>query len=332
MEQGNYPIYVLHHAGEAINSANTVYTHVENSTRVVTGNGKNRENTEALAPRTAFNRVANSSVGKTTTSTTTQDLNAVKSKVKDHVDNLTYYPMTQNRGIKLVDVYNNKASMGDFISQMNVQALSDITTAAKDYLGSNGVPNRTELIGGTTQILRDLGISTACNNDGPAGMRANFHSTQAPDGTMLAATFNNELIEKLYKQIGHEMIEAGSDELLGPGMDIHRDPLCGRNFEYFSEDPLLTGMMASYVVRGLQSEGIAATPKHFAANNQEANRHGIDDQISERSLREIHLRAFEIMTKQSKPLNIMTSYNAFNGAHTHSSFELINEVLRDQWG
>jgi beta-glucosidase len=140
------------------------------------------------------------------------------------------------------------------------------------------------------------------------------------------------LIESLYAEVGKEMKARGTNVLLAPGMNIQRNVLCGRNFEYFSEDPYVSGRMATAVVRGVQSQGLSACPKHFACNNQEVNRYHNDSILSERALREIYLRGFEICVKQAAPKNIMTSYNKINGVWGHYHFDLVKTILRDEWG
>ena len=139
-------------------------------------------------------------------------------------------------------------------------------------------------------------------------------------------------MEQVFSAVGAEMVAKGSDVLLAPGMNIHRNPLCGRNFEYFSEDPLLTGKIAAAQVRGLQSQGVSACPKHFACNNQEFNRRSNDSVVSQRALREIYLRGFEICVKESAPRNIMTSYNKINGVWAHYHYDLVATILRGEWG
>jgi beta-glucosidase len=153
-----------------------------------------------------------------------------------------------------------------------------------------------------------------------------------PSGTAFASTWNVPLIEELAALHGQEMLRKGSDVLLSPGMNIHRDPLCGRNFEYFSEDPVVSGRIAAAVVRGVQSTGLAACPKHFAANNQETNRTRNDSRVSERALREIYLRGFEICVREAAPRVIMTSYNQINGVWAHYHHDLATVVLRGEWG
>ena len=195
-------------------------------------------------------------------------------------------------------------------------------------------PGTASAFGGLTPALAATGLPVACCSDGPSGIRMDTGTpaTSLPIGTLMACTWDPALIERLHRLEGQELLLNRVDCWLSPGMNIHRHPLCGRNFEYFSEDPLLTGMMAAAVVRGVQSVGVGATPKHFAANNQEHRRHDADSRVSERALREVYLKGFEIVVKAAHPAAIMTSYNPINGRHSANAYDLTTTILRDEWG
>ena len=222
--------------------------------------------------------------------------------------------------------------MSEFIAQLSDHDLSCIIRG--EGMGSPRVTAGTaSAFGGVSDELNALGVPAGCCDDGPSGMRLDC-GTKAfslPNGTLIASTFNKELIEELFAYVGIEMVANKVDCLLGPGMNIHRHPLNGRNFEYFSEDPFLTGQMASAELRGLHSAGVTGTIKHFCANNQETNRHTVDSVVSERALREIYLRGFEMAVKLGGAKTIMTTYGSLNGVWTAGNFDLNTTVLRDQW-
>lgn len=240
---------------------------------------------------------------------------------------------TGDKGIKLWDVKNGKNTMDGFIAQLSDYDLSCIIRG--EGMGSPRVTAGTaSAFGGVSENLNGFGIPAGCCSDGPSGMRLDC-GTKAfslPNGTMIASSFNKELTSELFAFMGLEMAANKVDCLLGPGMNIHRHPLNGRNFEYFSEDPFLTGKMAAAELKGMAGAGVTGTIKHFCANNRETNRHFIDSVVSERALREIYLKGFEIAVKEGGASSVMTTYGRVNGLWTAGNFDLNTVILREEWG
>jgi len=241
-------------------------------------------------------------------------------------------PFTGDQGYRLSDVAKGKISLNAFIAQLNDRELEALTRGEGCMGSALGVAGNAGAFGGVLPSLREKGVVPIITADGPSGLRLKKYCALLPNGTALACTFDDELIRQLFVHIGKEMIKHGVDVVLSPGMNIHRNPLCGRNFEYFSEDPLLTGKMAASIVRGVQSQGVSCCPKHFACNNQETKRNINDSRVSQRALREIYLRSFEIVVKEASPNVIMTSYNKINGVWSHYNYDLVTTVLRNEWG
>lgn len=257
-----------------------------------------------------------------------------KSYLKDRITNNLPVEIgfKGDRGYKLADVKDGKITLDDFISQLNNDELEALTRGQGMMNSDLGVVGNAGAFGGIIPSLREKGVAPIITTDGPAGIRIKKYTSLIPCGTALASTWNCGLIELLTTVMGAEMLEHGSDVLLAPGMNIQRNVLCGRNFEYFSEDPVLSGKMGAAYVNGIQTNGVSACPKHFACNNQEVRRTKNDSRVSQRALREIYLKGFEICVKESKPLNIMTSYNKINGVWSHYNYDLVTTVLRKEWG
>lgn len=230
------------------------------------------------------------------------------------------------------DVKARRCTPEEFVAQLSDQELDDITHGFGLMNDPSGPAGNAGSLGGVTEALKKRGIPTVITTDGPSGIRIRRTCSLLPCGTCLASTFDPEGVEALYRLLGREMVLQGTQVLLGPGMNIHRNPLCGRNFEYYSEDPLLTGKIAAAMVRGIQSQGVSACPKHFACNNQETNRNKCDSRLSQRAQREIYLKGFEIAVKESDPWCLMTSYNLVNGVWSHYHYELVTDILHDEWG
>lgn len=291
--------------------------------------------TKAMAPIEDFDKMKPVQVGENYEISFKQVVgipNDLRAKIDANVP--AEIPYTGDKGIKLVDVRNGKAVMEDFIAQFSDEDLAVI--AFGEGMNSPKVTGGTGCaFGGLSESLLEKGVPIACGTDGPSGLRMDCGAkgTLMPNGTMLACTWNEELLEELFTCEGKEMNENNIDVLLGPGMNIHRHPLCGRNFEYLSEDPLISGRLAYAMCKGMANAGACGTIKHFCANNQETNRHNLNSVVSERALREIYLKPFEIAIRMGDACqSLMTSYNPVNGTWTAGHYELTTTILREEWG
>ncbi len=242
-------------------------------------------------------------------------------------------PQTGDKGWKLWDVADGKVSLDDFVAQLSEEELCCIVRG-EGMCSPKVTPGTAGAFGGVTQSLLDKGIPTGCCADGPSGIRMDCGTMafSMPNGTCQACSFNLPLVEELYEYEGMELRKNRVDTLLGPGINLHRHPLNGRNFEYFSEDPLLTGKMAAAQLAAMQKYGVTGTIKHFACNSQEFKRNDVEAVVSERALRELYLKCFEIPVKEAGAYSIMTSYNPINGFWSASNYDLLTTILHSQWG
>ncbi len=242
-------------------------------------------------------------------------------------------PYTGDKGYKLKDVEDKKVSLEGFVAQLSDEDLCAMMRgegmcSPKVTAGIAGA------FGGVTERLKSFGIPVAGCSDGPSGIRMDCgtHAFSLPNGTCLASSFNEEINEELFTYEALDLRRNRIDALLGPGMNIHRSPLNGRNFEYFSEDPLLTGKLVSAQLRGMHKYDVTGVIKHFAGNTQEYRRHNVDNVVSERALREIYLKGFEIAVREGGARAIMSTYGPVNGIWTASSYDLLTTILRGEWG
>ncbi|MEO9494550.1 MAG: glycoside hydrolase family 3 C-terminal domain-containing protein [Vibrio splendidus] len=327
LEAGEYQFYL----GGSVRQARLVDESIKVDELIVV-----EQLTEALAPVTAFKRLVPKEIGQN--GVYSCDYESVPLRSVDLSERIlselpASIPFSDDKGIKLLDVKQGQANIEAFVSQMTVQQLATIVRG-EGMCSPKVTPGTAAAFGGVSPSLFDLGIPIVAAADGPSGIRmdSGHKASQVPIGTLLGCTWNTELNEQLFYLVGKEMQANHIDTLLGPGINIHRHPLNGRNFEYFSEDPLLTGTMAASQVSGLRSAGVSGTIKHLVANDQETGRFDVDSVVSQRALREIHLRPFEIAVRQGRASSIMTAYNPINGHWAASNYDLNTTILRKEWG
>ena len=327
LEAGDYQFYL----GDSVRKAVLIDAKYQQSSLLVS-----EVLSEAMAPIHPFNRLK---PGKLLDNGCYQETyEAVPQRTISLQDRMSLnqpvpIAFTGEQGIKLIDVKEGSASLEAFVAQLNKFELATIVRA-EGMCSPKVAPGTASAFGGVSDALFNHGIPVVAAADGPSGIRmdSGHRATQVPIGTLLSCTWNQELNETLFNLIGNELMANQIDTLLGPGINIHRHPLNGRNFEYFSEDPMLTGVIGAAQTRGLNRAGVSGTIKHFAANDQETARFDVDSIISERALREVHLRGFEMAVKEGEASSIMTCYNPINGHWGASNYDLNTTILRGEWG
>lgn len=325
LEEGEYKVYI----GTDVRYAEYKYSYNQDKT-VVT-----EQLVPALMPTVSFDRMkpqksADGGYEMVFEPVPTRDYDLCARIDSARPESIEY---TGDKGYKLIDVKNGKCTMEQFIAQLSNNDLK-VLVYGEGMSSPKVTPGTGCAFGGLTPELQHFGIPIACGTDGPSGLRldSGAKASSLPNGTLIACTFDPDLVEQAFVYEGLELQAYDVDCLLGPGINIHRHPLNGRNFEYFSEDPLLTGKMAAAICRGIAKSGNTAVIKHFITNNQETCRHSVNSVVSERAVREIYARAFEIAVKEGGVRSIMTSYNPINGIWSAGNYDLNTELLRNEWG
>lgn len=328
LEEGTYECYV----GSDVRNAKFAGSFAINNTIVI------QQLEESLAPIKAYERLKPITVEVDGTLTFKEGKEGVPTRTispmtKREREVLYESKYTGDKGYQLVDVLDKKITMDTFLAQLSDEDLVCIISG-EGMCSPKVTPGTASAFGGTTDSLKKFGIPIACCADGPSGIRMSCGTTafSLPNGTAIGCTFNPSLVEQLYQMEGIELRKNKIDTLLGPGINIHRNPLNGRNFEYISEDPYVTGKIAVAQIKGMGYAGVTGTIKHFAGNNQEFHRHDVDSIVSERALREIYLKGFEMAVKEGKAYSIMTTYGALNGIWTAGNYDLNTSILRKEWG
>ncbi|MCJ7965494.1 glycoside hydrolase family 3 C-terminal domain-containing protein [Lachnospiraceae bacterium NSJ-171] len=324
LEAGEYNIYV----GNSVKNLTKINTYNEEELVVV------EKLQEAMAPTEAINimkpgkKNADGTYEVTYVPVSTQTVDMAK-RISDNLP--MDMSITGDMGITLQDVRDGKATLEKFVAQLSIEEMA-IIIRGEGMSNPRVTRGTASAFGGMSDSLFNYGIPAACCADGPSGLRMEGKATQLPIGTALSATWNTELVRELYTMEGQELYRNQVDTLLGPGVNIRRNPLNGRNFEYFSEDPFLSGKMSVASTGGIKDGGAWGTIKHFALNGQESHRFKIDAVCSERAIREIYLKSFEMAVKEKTVMSIMTSYNPINGHWAASNYDLCTTILRKEWG
>ena len=321
LESGEYNIYV----GQNVRDAKQCFAFTLDETRLV------KQCVQALAPVEEFDRMINQN-GQINFEKATLKQYDLSERIKANLPQPL--EITGDKGIKLQDVASGKNTLDEFVAQFDAKALSEIVRGEGFASPKATYQGTASCFAGITKSWSEKGVPVVTTCDGPSGIRmeSSALATCIPVGALLASAWAPELFEEIYDCLAQEMKHYDVDVLLGPGMNIHRSGLCGRNFEYFSEDPYITGVYADKISSYLTKNGVYATVKHFAVNSQELNRKDENEVLSERALREIYLKPFEIAVKGGSVNAIMTSYNRINGIHTSGNYDLTTTILRDDWG
>ncbi len=326
LEKGRYDLFV----GDNVRDAVCI---TREDAWILADDLRARPAQEACAPVRPFRRMVMRGSGEGSLSAGYEEAPLRTREISRRIEeNLPPESARTESGLTLRDVMAGNCSMEAFVRQLTDDELCAIVRGKG--MGSSLVTSGTAAaFGGVTRELRARGIPALCCDDGPSGMRLDCgdHAFSLPNGTLLACTFDPELNTELFSFLGLEMVKNRVDCLLGPGINIHRHPLNGRNFEYFSEDPYVTGVIASAQLKGIRKNGVTGVLKHFAANNRETGRRSLDSVVSQRALREIYLRGFEIAVRDGADA-VMTSYGLLNGVHTSSLYDLTTLILRGEWG
>lgn len=324
LEAGTYTFYV----GNSVRCEQEAGSFTLEETQLV------QQLDSALAPTQAFQRMRaalqlDGSVAEAYEDVPTRTYDLWERILTNRPADLEY---TGDLGYKLSDVKQGRVSMEAFVAQIPDKQLS-VLFRGEGMCSPKVTPGTGGAFGGLSQALQAFGIPVACCTDGPSGIRMDVgtFAFSLPNGTCLASSFNEALSEDLFEMMGVELRKNKIDVLLGPGMNIHRNPLNGRNFEYFTEDPYLNGKMVAAQLRGMAKHNVTGSIKHFAANNQETGRRVADSVVSERALREIYLKGFEIACKEGKATCVMSTYGPLNGIWTAGNYDLLTQVLRKEW-